>query len=517
MYKPIQFTPEVEELVGFVEETAPNDIIEATLAKLRGGVTAKQMLTASALAVVRSTDLPPQHHGGPVHPICGVHAIYHTSQRLSGEQAYLPVVQHTALCNNHVNSHQMGPYIMPEIEAVEGSASDVGSYHLTDEYPVAQASSNGHAEGGVAGTSEAFVKSIATQNTSAAEHYGVWLLEHLSPGEFMDLLLPIAISRNHLDDHYFIYPMFTARALDCIGWEWAPVLMRPAIKFLARNPTPLGGPDRRRDYEAIEELVENRKLLEMDIPTRTSDAESEAIGDLGARIGACRNYYDAIEMMIDALAGGLSLEGAGEALSLGAATIYMSSSYGNPMDSHLHTGSNNRRYLIGLEGVGLPQKILGLLTGLTGPEVTSGEEQLNWSPTIDAGTLESLPELGQDALLDSIEQSIEAQPWSDWRSIGVDNLVAPNDVHNTVALAQQYYNCGYDPDAFFSRIAELNSRDDFTEMHALKHHQATAEEFYSTRAPLRSVHMLSTAKSSAVVHGGREHKIYQRTRELLQV
>ena len=117
----------------------------------------------------------------------------------------------------------------------------------------------------------------------------------------------------------------------------------------------------------------------------------------------------------------------------------------------------------------------------------------------------------------ALKQSIEAQPWSDWRSIGVDNLVAPNDVHNTIALAQQYYNSGYDPAAFFSRIAELNSRDDFTEMHALKHHQATTEEFYSTREPFRSVHMLSTAKSSAVVHGGKEHKIYLQTRELLRV
>ena len=162
----------------------------------------------------------------------------------------------------------------------------------------------------MAGTSEAFVKSIATQNTSAAEHYGVWLLENLSPGRVHG---PVAACCHFQKTTWtittFIFPMFTARALDSIGWEWAPVLMRPAIKFLARNPTPLGGPDRRRDYEAIEELVERRKLLEMDIPTKTSDAESEAIGDLGARIGACRNYYDAIELIADALTNGLSLEG----------------------------------------------------------------------------------------------------------------------------------------------------------------------------------------------------------------
>jgi len=49
-------------------------------------------------------------------------------------------------------------------------------------------------------------------------------------------------------------------------------------------------------------------------------------------------------MLAKALADGLSLQGTGEALSIGAAGLFMRSLTGNPMDVHLHTGANLRRY-----------------------------------------------------------------------------------------------------------------------------------------------------------------------------
>ena len=69
MFKPVQFPEPVESMVRFVEETDPSEIIEATLEKLRGGTPVIDLLRAAGLAVVRSTDLPPNHHGGPVHPV----------------------------------------------------------------------------------------------------------------------------------------------------------------------------------------------------------------------------------------------------------------------------------------------------------------------------------------------------------------------------------------------------------------------------------------------------------------
>src|ERR687892_611175 len=92
MYTRVQYPDAIEPLVQFIEETEPSDIIDHTLAKLRGGVPIKTILTASALAVTRSSDLPPGHHGGPLHPLVGLHAVRSLVERRSGEQRFLPVL-----------------------------------------------------------------------------------------------------------------------------------------------------------------------------------------------------------------------------------------------------------------------------------------------------------------------------------------------------------------------------------------------------------------------------------------
>src|SRR5438477_7584057 len=116
MHRPVRFADDIEPEVQFIEETDPSRILEATLAKLRDGMSVKKLLTASALAVTRSTDLPPGHHGGPLHPLVGIHAISHLAERLEGEQSFLPVVQHVALSNKHIHHPAMGPYTLLEFE-----------------------------------------------------------------------------------------------------------------------------------------------------------------------------------------------------------------------------------------------------------------------------------------------------------------------------------------------------------------------------------------------------------------
>jgi hypothetical protein len=63
-------------------------------------------------------------------------------------------------------------------------------------------------------------------------------------------------------------------------------------------------------------------------------------------------------MIAEALAGGLSMEGAGEALSIGAAGLFLRSLTGNPMDVHLHTSANVRRWLLKLDGISMKNKLV---------------------------------------------------------------------------------------------------------------------------------------------------------------
>src|SRR5690348_10844397 len=95
--KRVQYPAAIEPLVQFIEETPPAEIVDRALEKLRAGVPVETMLTASALAVVRSTEMPPGHHGGPLHPLAGLYAVAKTVERLEGEEKFVPVLQHVAL------------------------------------------------------------------------------------------------------------------------------------------------------------------------------------------------------------------------------------------------------------------------------------------------------------------------------------------------------------------------------------------------------------------------------------
>jgi hypothetical protein len=514
MRKLLTFESDVEQRVRFVEETDPDTIVQQTIDALGGGTSPTDLLTASTLAVVRSTEIPPQHHGGPLHPVCGVRATSRIAERLGGQAGWLPVIQHVALANNHCHSMQMGPYLMPEITPQPGRPGDIGSFHVADEAMSAGMEEQMvSADEEIAATKGAFYKSLRAMEAPAAEHYFSWLVERVPAGDALDQLLPLAIARNGLDDHNFLYPVYTARALDEIGWQWAGVLFRPVVRCQARRAPRLirNG----YSFKDVQGLITDLKLLDADIPDQTNPGEMDAIAELGMRMGRSKNYLDNSEAMAHALAAGLSLEGAGQALSIGTAAAYLSTSYGNPMDSHLHTGTNNRRHLLTLPGVSIEHKLLALMTAFTGPEVLLAERLLNWEDNLEPAASARLPARDEGSLLAAIVESIEGQPWLDWRKIGVAQTIAPDSVKETVALARQYADLAYNPERYFNCLAEIACRDDFTEMHCVKHFQAIVDEYYTTPAPHRWLHLVAAGKSAAIGHLGREHTIYDQARSLL--
>ena len=68
---------------------------------------------------------------------------------------------------------------------------------------------------------------------------------------------------------------------------------------------------------------------------------------------------------------------------------------------------------------------------------------------------------------------------------------------------------------YFGRLAEIACRDDFTEMHSLKHFQAIVDEYHNTRPEYRWLHLVAATKSAAIIHLGREHSIYRHVKELI--
>ena len=486
----VQYPDAIEPLVQFIEETSPNEIVDRTLDKLRAGVSTQTMLTASALAVTRSTEMPPGHHGGPLHPLAGLYAISKTVERLEDEQKFLPVVQHVALTNKHINHPAMGPY-----QLLEFAEEDAG---------------------GLEAAKAAYLIAVGRGEWNKADHLFQWIWKNAPEIEGLDLLLSVAIPKNFNDDHYFMFPGTVWRALQTgvLDKELLPVVMRPVVRFVTRSPVAPNNP-MPSPIPQIEALIEEHQLLQRIYRQRSGEDETAVIGALGEAIAAVDVFADIPVLMAKALAGGISLEGAGEALSIGAAGLFLRSLGGNPMDVHLHTSINLRRYLLQLDGVSLRNKLLLLLTWHVGPEIRSTANRIMPAPQPDMAAVAALPARTQEALLDAIRHSIYNQPPTDWSTVtNLGMMRAVPEVRETVNLATQYMQCGYDPQAFIARLAEIVCHDNFTEMHAFKHHQSIIEEYHATREPWRWMHLVCGAQAAAISFG-KNMTIYEEYLELL--
>ena len=501
----VKYDEAIEPLVQFIEETPRSEIIDGTLAKLRAGVPIDTMLKASVLAVIRSSDLPPGHHGGPLHPMAGVYAVSKLCQRLEGEDRFLPVLQHVALSNKHIHDPVTSPYSLLEFEPLDVT----GGAETQLEHLAADGTGKVSNAKGIEAAKQAFLKACDRGESNKADHLFLWMWDNMPRMEAFDLLLSVAIPKNALDDHYFIFPSFTWRAMEhVLGTDDLKTLMRPSVRYTARFPAPRAMPN-------VDALIEKHELLSRVMRQRSGDDETAKIGVLGEGIGGCAEYDEIPTMIAEALAGGLSLEGAGEALSIGAAGLFLRSLTGNPMDVHLHTSANLRRYLLRLDGLSPRNKLMILLTWQVGPEVKSTQYRMEATKQPDMDAVALLPHRSQEDLLDAIQASIYSQPPTDWSTVtNLGRMRAVPEVKDTVNLAQQYVNLGYNDEALMKRLGLIVCHDSFTEMHAFKHHQAIVEEFYATRAPWRWMHLVSGAQAAAISFG-KNMEVYEGALELL--
>jgi hypothetical protein len=483
MAQRVVYPAHIEPLVQFVEETPPDRIVAATHDKLAGGTSVKEMLLASGLAVVRSSDLPPGHHGGPLHPLAGLHAVRHIAARLPGEYAMLPVIQNVAVANKHIHSPAMGPFI------------------LADAKPVSE-------KDDVEATIQSFRYAVSRGVYNACDHYFLYLLERLSPMQVLEELLQVAIPKNQLDDHYFLFPVFTWRALEYFGWEYARFIGRAPVRYITRPTDPTS-------LEEIDRLIDTHGLLERALRAKTGDDETAAITALADEIGRCSKFTEIPEMVAQALGDGLSLEGAGEGLSVGGSTLFLRSQTGNPMDVHINTGANTRRYLLRQPELTVRTKLRALLMWHTGPEVRMAQRMLAPDIQPEPERVAALPFHTQDELLGEIEQLIGSLPVGE--RLPAANLAtwrSTDEVKEAAALAQQYANREYAPEHLITLLGKIACRDNFTEMHALKHHQATYEEFHATRPSLRWRHLVAAVQAAAISHG-RIQDIYEHAAEVM--
>lgn len=470
MYTSVQYPDTIEPQVQFIEETDPEDIVEKTIEKLHAGVSIKEMCTASALAVIRSSEMPFfvngqwGHHGGHMHPVSGIHAVKEIAARLSGDNRFLPVVQNVALSNKHIHHPSMGPYVLPAFEPLDA--------------------------GGVEETKQAFLDAVRRGSVNDADHHFLWLVQNIPHEEALDVLLRVATLKNLMDDHKFIYPIYTWRILEWLDWEHLQVLARGPVRYISQPPSV-------KPIQEITELIEKYQLLSTPLRQTTGADETTAIVRLRAGLNDCA-FTDIPETTAKALADGLSLKGAGEALSLAASDLFLRLDTSNPMDVHMHTGVNARRHVLRINnGISKENKILALLLWNSGPEVRNAQGRIDDGPYPAPNAVAAVLQQSQNQLLTAIEEAI-----------------VTNDVDEAATLTARYGALEYDPQALITYLTEIVCRDNATEMHALKHHQATVEEFQTTRPPFRFRHLVAAAKAAAISYGTAQ-EVYERAKQFL--
>jgi len=127
----------------------------------------------------------------------------------------------------------------------------------------------------------------------------------------------------------------------------------------------------------------------------------------------------------------------------------------------------------------------------------------------------ALPSHTQDELLEEIESLISRLPVGErLPTAGLASWRSTDEVKHAAALAQQYADRGYAPESLIGMIGKIACRDNFTEMHAFKHHQATYEEFYATRPSLRWRHLVAAVQASAISHG-RIQDVFEHAAEVM--
>ena len=175
MHKRVRYPDAIEPLVQFIEETPRTEILDRTLEKLRAGMSIETLLTASALAVTRSSDLPPGHHGGPLHPVAGLYPIWQLVSRLEGEDKFLPVLQHVALANKHVHDPVTGA-----VHCWNSTPLDADGRHQPDGRMAAGGGQAWMTEGAASRPPRKRSSRPSSRGeTNKADHLFLWMWDHV--------------------------------------------------------------------------------------------------------------------------------------------------------------------------------------------------------------------------------------------------------------------------------------------------------------------------------------------------
>lgn len=203
----------LERTARWIEETAPDKLereLPKRIEKSKGEVDA--LMRAAALAAARSTQWPadparPLPHAGLVLP--SLRSAARRLEELSEERARAAVRVAAEAAVRQTNleiAAQGGPVPLPIFKDGVGAKEEILF---------------------------SFLEEVRAGHADRADERFTWLAKDLDKGPLMDVVLSAGLEGVTRDAHKVISVVEGAAALSWLGWEWAPLVLRPVVRLQA--------------------------------------------------------------------------------------------------------------------------------------------------------------------------------------------------------------------------------------------------------------------------------------------
>lgn len=284
-----------EKTVRWIEQTPPDDFpreLARRLAKAGPGAW-DTWIRAGALACARST----RHDGAHRMPrgIPLLAAVRALQQGRSPDEGRTLLSYALRLVNREIHDPGFGPFLLLASAEVPGEGRE--------------------------GTLFSFLEAVRAGEADWADHRFAWLVQNMEKEQIIDLLLSSGLEGVAVSAERVAGVVEAVSLLQALGWEHAPVLLRPVVRHQA------AGNWNRSDYDRCRDLTEARdlhRLARRRPPGQPALGERDPEGFLAeARDWAEAGPEDRTERMTTALAAGLPLEDAADVVSTAATLLVL--------------------------------------------------------------------------------------------------------------------------------------------------------------------------------------------------
>ncbi len=296
----------LEKTVRWLEETEPAKF-QAELPKKVGkakGAKLEPFLKSALLAGVRSTQVLPEPgaplpHGWLIQPSAQSLITQLEAGGLAADQEAARAALFVALSevNREIRTQPGGPVKLPDHGPGTGAKEEIFF---------------------------AFLEEVRAGNPDGADERFCWLVSDLEKGPLTDLILSAGLEGVTGDVHKVVAAVEAVSMLQWIGWEWAPLILRPVVRLQASGVHALDEYDRGLQEVAGQELL---RLARRRPPGQPALGERDAGGFLARALEwAEAEPHDRLRLVSENLRAGVPLEDTGEVLGVGATLLFLQES-----------------------------------------------------------------------------------------------------------------------------------------------------------------------------------------------